>query len=167
MVLNRSRETWTFNTLEEAFLATKKALRRSAYTWRTAIGTAFDKGAPFAPAVIAFVIKTDLGDAVSLRELEALNDEIVERSASRINKGRFRCGAWPGSGQHRVHRGSLRRLVRTKNERTWAAADDDQMIDHGLDRNACGRRRDLPSSWDGIPRSRSRNWKAQRHTQWR
>lgn len=170
LVLNRDREQWTFNTLEDAFVSTRKALRKGRYPlylWQSAIGDAFDRDTEFNPAKILFVIQTDLGDPVTISELERVDRAIVERNARRRPRGDFRNGAWPAIGCRRGHRGSSYRLVATKNERTWTNADDDQMIEIGMVPKCAGRKRDLPNSWDDIPRGRQRSWKAYRANQWR
>jgi hypothetical protein len=170
LVLNRARECWSFSTLEEAFVSTKKALRGRGYPfnpWQFSIGTTFDRDSLLNPASVLFVITTDLGDPVGLDELERLNSVIIERNRRNKARGRFRDGAWPGIHCGRRHRGSHHRLVQTTNERTWADAGDDQMIDIGLPPSAAGRKRDLPDSRDDIRLGRQRCWKAYRATQWR
>lgn len=170
LVLNRDRECWSFSTLEEAFVSTRKALRGRGYLfnhWQVSIGPAFDRDSLLNPARVLFVITTDIGDPVGVDELERLNSVIVERKRRNKARGRFRDGAWPGIRCGRRHRGSHYRLVQTTNERAWADAGDDQMIDIGLHPKAAGRKRDLPNSWDDIHRGRQRCWKAYRATQWR
>lgn len=170
LVLNRDQERWAFDTLEEAFVSTRKALRKGRYPlylWQHTIGESFDRDTAFSSAKVLFVIQTDLGAPVSISDLERLDHVIAERNARRRPAGRFRNGAWPGIGGKRGHRGSYYRLVQTKNERSWADAADDQLIEIGLVPNCAGRKRDLPTSWDDIHRGRQRSWKAYRATQWR
>lgn len=170
LVLNRDREQWTFNTLEDAFVSTRKALRKGRYPlylWQYAIGDAFDRDTEFGAAKVLFVIQTELGDPVTINELERVDRTIADRNARRAPAGRFRSGTWPGIGGKRGHRGSYYRLVQTKHERTWTDADDDQMIEIGLVPTSAGRKRDLPNSRDGIHRGRQRSWKSYRVNQWR
>lgn len=170
LVLNRDRESWTFNTLEAAFVSARKALRKGRYPlylWQSAIGEVFDRDTAFSAAKVVFVIQTDLGDPVTISELERVDRSILERNARRRIRGQFRNGVWPGIGAKRSRRGNSYRLVQTKNERTWTDADDDQMIEVGLVPSCARRKRDLPSSWDDIHRGRQRSWKTHRATQWR
>lgn len=90
----------------------------------------------------------------------------------RIRQGRrdkaeqtFRNGSIPGTGSHRRHRGSLLRNPHTFQEAKWTGHGLDEFADYGI-RVKGRRRKDLPKSWDDIPRHRSRSWKKHRRTQW-
>lgn len=168
-VLNRACEFWTYDSLEQAFIETKNALRARPFTlWQEGLGEAFDKATPFRAALVEFVIQTDSGDAVPIKQLLQLNQAILERKQRRSRQsGKFRNGAWPGINSGRHHRGSYYRLVRTKNEMAWAEADDDQLVEAGIVPESTGRRRHVPTARDDIPRQRQRCWKSFRAKQWR
>lgn len=168
-VLNRAYEFWTFDSLEQAFLNTKNALRyRPFRLWQEALGETFDKATPFKAALVEFIIQSERGDAVPVEQLLELNRAINERRSRRNRpKGKFREGSWPGISAGRGHRGSYYRLVQTKNEMAWSSADDDQLDEAGIATAKAGRRRDLPTAWDDIPRNRQRSWKSFRAKQWR
>lgn len=74
----------------------------------------------------------------------------------------FRRGPVPGTGKPTGWAACYFRNPHTAAEmRANAGADE------GGSSGVRGRRRDLPSAWDDILRTRDRSWKRQRRTQWR
>lgn len=103
----------------------------------------------------------DLDPPFAARAAAILRQRRLRRAPRHV----FRRGPVPGTGKP-----TGRSICYFRNPRTTAVLRANASLDQTDDEEsppARGRRRDLPTAWDDIPRTRDRSWKRQRHTQWR
>lgn len=180
-LIDESKNIWEYRNLEEA---AKELFKIFSHTISSHIGDHFnayrgvwydDENQTFHKfSNYPYILRTELGDIVSLKELrEALPRHIYrwERRDALIKSAGFRQGPVPRTGKRRWRFASFYRRPKTRQEIKESDSYflDEDMIYYNIKSRAKRSSHSLPSSWDDVVRSDYglKNWKNYRKTQWK